>query len=99
MVELGINELKDAVEAQVGGDATFLESVLVRDTFQGQIQWNGMVAVFKIENNPRGARRAYVWIYDLPDGRPGFFAVPQTHKINSPEAAIRAAIMEKARRL
>lgn len=94
-----MNELREAVEAQVGRDATFLKSIRVTDNSQGQIRWNGMVAVFNLENNPRGTRRAYVWIYDLPDGKRGFFAVPHTHKINSPEAAIRAAITEKARRL
>jgi hypothetical protein len=41
MVEVCTNELTDAIDAQVGGDATFFKSVRVTETFQGQIGWDG----------------------------------------------------------
>jgi hypothetical protein len=93
MIGVRIREHRAAVEAQVGGEAAFF-STRVTDDFQGQIGWGDMDAVFNLENNPRGARRADVWVFDLLDGKRGFFAVAHT-QINSPEAAIRAAIMEK----
>lgn len=41
MVEICTIELRDAIDAQVGGEATFSESVRVTETFQGRIGWDG----------------------------------------------------------
>ena len=47
-----------AIESQHGGSATHVESVPVKETFQGQTVWEGVVEVFDLEGNAK-ATRAY----------------------------------------
>jgi hypothetical protein len=44
MNKVSPNELKRAVEAQHGCTATFLQSVPVKETFEGRSVWDGGVA-------------------------------------------------------
>lgn len=39
-------ELKQAVERMRGGTATFIESVPVKETFEGKTAWEGAVHIF-----------------------------------------------------
>lgn len=45
-----------------------LQSVPVRETFQGDTVWDGVVHVFKLEGRPK-ATRAYAWSYEREDGK------------------------------
>ena len=53
-------ELKRAVEAQHGCPATLVESVLVKETFEGKTVWEGIVHLFKLTGHPK-TDRAYAW--------------------------------------
>lgn len=52
--------LKKAVESQHGGDARFVGTVPVRETFEGAAVWEGTVHVFDLDGQP-SATRAYAW--------------------------------------
>ena len=97
MIEAPPDQLKQAVESQHGGTATFLQSVPVHEEHNGQTVWDGAVAVFKLKDHPDGAFRAYAWSHELPDGKRRFFAVLHTPQIVGPREAVRAAIATEAR--
>lgn len=86
------SELKKAVESQHGGKASFVQSVPVSDTFEGQQAWRGTVAVFDLAGHPK-ATRAYAWTRELPDGRTRTYAVLHLPPVASPVDAVRAAIV------
>lgn len=48
--------LIEAIESQHGGIATHVESVPLKETFEGQTVWEGVVQVFDIEGNPKTTR-------------------------------------------
>jgi hypothetical protein len=96
MSEVAPSELKKAVESQHGGKATLSQTVPVSDTFEGQPAWRGTVAVFDLVGHPK-ALRAYAWTRELPDGKVRTYAVLHTGPIDSPAAAVRAAIVAEAR--
>ena len=78
---------------QHGGQATLVQTVSVRETFQGQTVWEGVVHVFDLEGHPQAAR-AYAWSSPIEGSeKRRFFAVLQLGAIKSPADAVRAAIV------
>ena len=77
--------------------ATLAQSVPVRETFQGQPAWEGVVHVFDLEGHPK-ATRAYAWSSPVEGSdKRCFFAVLQLGGIRSPVDAVRAAIVTEYR--
>lgn len=98
MTEVSPDQLKQAVESQHGGTATFVQAVPVHETHNGETVWDGVVHVFDLDDCPIiGADRAYAWSYELGDGRRRFFAVLHMPPITGPREAVRAAIVAEAR--
>jgi hypothetical protein len=97
MTEVSPDQLKQTVESQHGGTATFVQSVPIHEERKGQTVWNGAVQVYDLVGSPSGATRAYAWSYGLPDGQRRFFAVLHTGPITGPREAVRAAIVVEAR--
>ena len=93
MIEVDPRELKLAVERTHGGTATLVQSVPIRETFEGQPVWEGVVHVFDLAGHPK-AIRAYAWSHAI-DGtdRRRFVAVLHIPPIDSPVAAVRADII------
>ena len=92
-----VRQLKEAVEAQHGGTATFAQSVPVRETFEGKLVWEGVVHVFDLEGHPK-VTRAYAWSSPIQGSdKRRFFAVLHMGSIRSPQDAVRAAIVAKHR--
>src|SRR6266567_6929543 len=90
-------ELKDAVEHMHGGTATLAQSVPVRETFEGKLVWEGVVHVFDLTGHPT-ATRAYAWSSPIEGStKRRFFAVLHQPPVNSPQAAVRAAIVAERR--
>ena len=85
-------DLKSAVESQHGGKASFVQSVPVSDSWEGQEAWRGTVAVFELTGHPT-AKLAYAWSRELPDGRTRTYAVLHLPPVASPVDAVRAAIV------
>ena len=97
MIETEIDQLKHAVESQHGGKATLAQSVPVRETFEDQPVWEGVVHVFALEGYPQ-ATRAYAWSSPIEGStKRRFFAVLHTARINSTLEAVRAAIVAEKR--
>lgn len=88
-----IETLKNVIERTYEGTATLAQSVPVRETFQGQTVWEGVVHVFDLAGHPT-ATRAYAWSFPIKGSdKPRYVAVLHTDRINSPIEAVRAAIV------
>jgi hypothetical protein len=59
-MEMKVDELQHAVESQHSCRATLAQTVPVRETYQGQPVWEGVVHVFDLEGHP-SATCAYAW--------------------------------------
>ena len=69
----------------------------VRETFQGEVVWEGVVHVFDLVEHPT-ATRAYAWSSPIEGSeKRRFFAVLHIDRINSPIEAVRAAIVAENR--
>lgn len=98
MIEVCPDELKRAVESQHGGTATLVQSVPVSEMFQGKPVWEGIVHVFDLADHPK-AKRAFAWSSPIEgSSKRRFFAVLQVPPINTPQDAVRAAIVAERRK-
>jgi len=97
-MEVSADQLREAVESQHGGKATVICAVEVRDTFDGEVAWHGLVYVFALENHPT-ATRAYAWsrVLDEATGKRRFYAVLGAGPVKSPTEAVRAALVAEHR--
>jgi hypothetical protein len=91
------DQLKRAVEAQHGCTATFIQSVPVKETFDGKTVWEGTVHIFTINGHPQ-ANRAFAWSSPIEGSdKRRFFTVLKLSPIESPIDAVRAAIVAETR--
>jgi hypothetical protein len=81
-----------------GAEATHVESVPVREMFQGQTVWDETVEVFDLEGHP-AAHRAYAWAHDTDDPvrARGHVTVLHLHPVKSAHDAVRAFIVQELR--
>lgn len=61
-----LEELRDVIRRLHGVQATHVESVPVREVFQGKTLWDGIVEVFDLKGHPT-ATRIYAWSHDTDD--------------------------------
>jgi hypothetical protein len=91
-------DLRRAVEGLHGCKASFLESVRVIEEVDGERAWDGDVYVFALEGHPT-AQKAYAWSAPVPgSGKRRFYAVLHEGPVDSPEKAVRAAIVQAHRK-
>jgi hypothetical protein len=83
--------IQKAVAKAAECPAKHLESVAVVEGFRNQTIWEGVVEIFALEGHPK-AKRAYGW----QDGE-RFIAVLEIPPVDSPNTAVRAAVVSKAR--
>ena len=97
MADVSEEALVDAIRNLHGCEATWRESVPVTETFDGQTVWDGAVQVFDLHGHPT-ATRCYAWSH-ATDGseRRRFVAVLHQGPIDSPQAAVQAAIAQEYR--
>jgi len=100
MVTAYIQELRDVIRHLHGAEATHIESVPVKEEFQGKTVWDGVVEVFELKNHPT-AFRAYAWAHetDNPQKPVRHVTVLHLHPIKSAQDAVRAVILQEARNL
>ena len=60
-----IEELQEVIRKLHGVEATHVETVPVKETFQGQTVWEGHVEVFDVDH-PQTSRM-YAWSHDTDD--------------------------------
>jgi hypothetical protein len=89
--------LRQTVQAQHGGTATFVQAVKVHEERDGKTVWDGTVSVFDLRGSSSGAFRAYAWYYELSDGKPRFFSVLHSPNVLTPKDAVRSAIATDAK--
>jgi hypothetical protein len=93
-----IQELKDAIRHLHGVEATHIESVPVKETFQGKTVWEGIVEVFELRGHPK-APKVYAWAHDTDDPKKPRRHVTVLHiaPVTSAVLAVRAAIIQEFR--
>jgi hypothetical protein len=95
-----IQELQDVIRRLHGAEARHVESVPVKETFQGKTVWEGIVEVFDLKGHPT-AHRVYAWAHDTddPDKPRRHVTILHSHPIKSAQDAVKAAIVEEFRSL
>jgi len=93
-----IEELRSMIRQLHGVESRHLESVPVKETFQGQTVWEGVVEVFELIGHPT-ASRLYAWTHetDDPANPRRHVTVLHAHPIKSAEDAVRAVIIQEFR--
>lgn len=93
-----IEELQDVIRRLHGVEAKHSKSVPIKETFQGQTVWDGIVEVFNLKGHPK-AKKAYAWAHDTDDPLHPKRHVTVLHipPVTSPERAVRAAIVKEYR--
>src|SRR3989440_5254780 len=88
-----IEELRDVIRKLHGVESNHIESVPVKETFQGKTVWEGIVEVFDLHGHPK-ATRVYAWAHETDDPQKPrrHVAVLHIHPVTSPVLAVRAAI-------
>ena len=91
-----IRELQGVIRRLHGADASHVESVAVKEAFQGKTVWEGVVEVFDLVGHPT-AQRVYAWAHDTddPDNPRRHVTVLHIHPIQSARDAVRAAIAQE----
>jgi hypothetical protein len=95
-----IAELQDVIRKLHGVESKHLQSVPVKQTFQGNTVWEGIVEVFELVSHPK-ASRAYDWAHDTDDAQKPrrHVTVLHIHPTTSATEAVRAAILQEFRSL
>ena len=94
-----IEELRDVIRHLHGVESTHVESVPVKETFQGKTVWEGIVEVFELHGHPE-APKAYAWAYKTDNPKkPVHVTVLHIPPVISPLLAVRTAIVKEFRSL
>jgi hypothetical protein len=94
-----IEELQDVIKHLHGVESSHVESVPIKETFQGKTVWEGIVEVFALKDHPKAAR-AYAWAYETDNPKkPRHVTVLHMGPVTSPLLAVRAAIVQEFRSL
>jgi hypothetical protein len=75
-----------------------VQSVPVKEVFEGKTMWEGIVEVFELVGHPK-ASRIYAWSHETDDPKKLRRHVTVLHiaPITSPKAAVRAHIVQEYR--
>jgi hypothetical protein len=89
-----IEELQDAIRKLHGADSTHVETVPIKEVFNGQTVWEGEVEVFDLHDHPK-THRVYAWAHDTEDAdRPRrHVTVLHIPPATSPRKAVQASIV------
>jgi len=76
-----------------GCKAKWIESVPVKETFEGETVWEGVAEAFNFRDHPTG-KRCYAWSHRIGHSRKRkFFAVLHEGPVKSARDAVRASIV------
>jgi hypothetical protein len=91
-----IEALQDAIRKLHGVESKHIETVPVKEEFEGKTVWEGNVEVFDLVDYPK-APRAYAWMHKTDDAADAGRQVIVLHirPIASPEMAVRAALLQE----
>jgi hypothetical protein len=86
-----IIRLREVIRDLHGLASTHVRSEPVRETFEGETVWEGVVEVFTVHGHPH-AGVAYAWSHETDEGGRRYVAVLGVPPIKSAEDAVRALI-------
>lgn len=89
----GLPALIEAIRHLHGLEPTWVDSVPVVETHEGETVWAGEVQVFAVEH-PK-ASRVYAWSHETDAGKRRFHAVLGQTPVTSAEAAVRVALLSQ----
>jgi len=92
MAEVPIEALQEAIRNLHGCASIWTEAIPVKETFEGQTVWEAVVQVFDLIGHST-AQRAYAWSHEANEGMRRIAAVLHQGPVDSPLAAVRAAIV------
>jgi hypothetical protein len=88
-----LEALQAAIKTGFHCDSIHIETVPVKEEFQGKTVWEGKVEVFELKVHPK-AKYCYGWGFD--EGKKSEFAtVLGIPPINDPRSAVKAYIVSK----
>jgi hypothetical protein len=91
-----IEELRAVIRRLHGVESKHVQSVSVKETYQGKTVWEGIVEVFELIGHPT-ATWLYAWSHEKDDGEVRHVTVLHLAPVDSPEAAVRASIVRNYR--
>ena len=93
-----IQELGNVIHRLHGAKAHHLESVPVKESFQGRTVWDGIVEVFQLTGHPQ-TDKVYAWTHDTNDPAHPKHHVTVLHipPVVSPQTAVQAVIVKEFR--
>ncbi|MGB6742550.1 MAG: hypothetical protein WBE38_02750 [Terracidiphilus sp.] len=91
-----IEELRDVIRKLHGVESVHVASVPVKEIFNGQTVWDGIVEVFTLHGHPK-ANTAYAWSHatDDPECPKRHVTVLHIPPAISPVDAVRLAILQE----
>ena len=92
----GLPALIEAIRHLHGLEPTWVESVPVVETHEGQTIWAGEVQVFALAH-PK-ASRAYAWSHETGAGKRRFHVVLGIPPVTGPQRAVKVAIVGESQR-
>ena len=90
-----IEEIGDVIRKLHKAKATHVESVPVKEVFQGKTVGDGVVEVFDLKDHPQ-THRAYAWAHHTDDGK-RYVTVLHIPPAVSPILAVRTALLQEYR--
>jgi hypothetical protein len=95
-----IPELQDVIRRLHGVESKHIESVPVKETFQGETVWEGIVEVLDLIDHSK-ASKVYAWSHETDDPKKPRRHITVLHipPFTSPETAVRGAIIHEVRNL
>lgn len=88
-----LKDLRQAIERLHSCKASHIEDVAVVEMFGKEVVWGGVVSVFALEDHPQ-ATKCYAWSSPIEGStKRRYYAVLHVPPIDSPEKAVRAAIV------
>ena len=96
MTDKYIEELRDVIRKLHGVDSRHLESLPVKDVFNGQVVWDGVVEVFELVGH-KAASKVYAWRHETGNPKKPIRHVTILHRgiVRSPLVAVRVSIVRE----
>src|SRR5215510_6889129 len=93
-----IEDIATVIRDLHGSEPTHVETVPVKEVFQGQTVWEGDVEVFDLEGHPK-ANRVYAWSHlaGENDEQKRYVTVLHLPPVDSAQTAVKIAIVQEFR--
>jgi len=91
------SEIQKAIKHNHGSDSVHVQTVPIKEVFQGRTAWEGDVEVFNLSDHAK-AKRCYAWGHPEDNGSGWeITTVLETPPVDSAQTAVRIAIASKAK--